>query len=77
MRDNSIDLEMEVIRAQKQLKRTRDTGVAMTDTRTYRKSRHKQKRLKDMFIKKSFEEMGQSICKWMGANDISWHASKR
>lgn len=29
-----------------------------------------------MFNKKSYEEVGQSICKWMVANDISWNSSK-
>jgi len=36
MRDNPIDLEKEVIQAQKQLERTRDTGAAMADTGTYK-----------------------------------------
>lgn len=48
----------------------------MTDTGTYKKNGNKQKRLNDMFNKKSFEEVGQSICKWMVANGISWLASK-
>ena len=29
-----------------------------------------------MFSKKSFKKVGQSICKLMVANSISWHASK-
>lgn len=63
MRDNPIDLEREAMRAQKQFKKTRDTGAAMTDVGTLKKSGNKQKRLKDMFSKKSFEEVDQSICK--------------
>lgn len=63
MRDNPIDLEREAMRAQKQFEKTRDTGATMTDAGTFRKSGNKQKRLKDMFSNKSFEEVGQSICK--------------
>ena len=76
MRDNPIDFEREAIRAQKKFKKTKDTGVTTVDIGTFRKSRNKQKRLKDMFSKKSFEEVDQSICKWMVANRISWNSSK-